>query len=54
MDIYLSIKDKAILPFTSWNSELQLSIERDNNGIIYEWAKPNKLDIRLKENIKEK
>lgn len=53
-DIYLSTKDKAILPLTSWNPDLQLSIERNNNGIINEWIKPYELDIRYEKDIKLK
>lgn len=47
-DVYLSTKDKAILPFAAFNSELQLSIERNNSGIINEWIRPQLLDMRSK------
>lgn len=46
-DIYLSVKDKAILPFAEYNPELYLSIERNQSGTINEWIRPHILDKKL-------
>lgn len=55
-NVYLSTRDKAILPFASWNPELQLTIERkvkSKGKILNEWIRPHVLDIRSKAEVEK-